>query len=461
MDYKRSPDYDYIDTESPEFIDEEDDDESIARKQSLNRQRNQDPIEWKNIIDVNPTLERECQQLFQELLDSGFDWRQVNSNGKNLAHVAVERNNLVVLKLLLDLGIDASLPDEHGQRPKHFVKSKDVFDLLPAADVNCLNSDGENVLMKYLKIPWHCDCDYELMQQMISAGLDVCHQSSSGDTALHLARSSRLMKLLLDAGADVNAQNLKGETPSHSAFKQRVNDAIEQRRLLFAHPDHDVFRCTKAGVSLLSELVQLSEADFGVLRPLIGEEKLTKLFATHCANPTAEGCSIMELTEQDDDNMYCLRKLLEAAELNADPASFRLWLSADDDGRRLIECGAHINNRSDKRPLDWSGYRVSGTDRLANHLAQLDVFVAAGINLEVTNVIGETALQWYGAMGDEGGDRTRNLARLLEAGANYRLLTTEGVRALEKTVFRSLYEWDEEKDEGILQQVFKPIYPMF
>lgn len=443
---KDPPDTHYKETAAPEFIDSDDDDESATVKRKLNIARTPPENQWKRIPDDDPVLEERYNEVFRSLLQIGFDVNYQNADGQNLAHIASERDNIPIMLTLIELGVNVSHADGNCNRPMHLVNSVEMFRVLPAVDIGCVNKQMKTPMLMYLNREEH---DEQLLRLFITAGSDIKQSNSDdGDQALHLVRHPEITKMLLDGGADVNARNHCGNTPALSVFERDHNMDVLQA--LFNHPDHDVFACNESGHSFVTYLVPISEEDFAVLRPAIGDEKLQQLYKMHCNCSTLYGYCLLSYNQQDDENLYSMQTLLDIPEFKIKPQTD--WFpSCSDPGRWLVECGSHMSQRHDKNPLDWQQ-----CPNPSDYLAQLNVFAAAGFNTELENRMNETALQCYSNQKeDHFRDDMRIVARLLMSGADYRRCSRiDGKPVLDDTVFSSLYEWDDEKGVGILHQVF-------
>lgn len=126
------------------------------------------------------------------LLEEDINLNIVFPNGKTPLSMAVEREALHIVKLLLAHGTDVNLPNEDGTVPLHIVTHPSVAGLL--------------------------------LEQ--GASLSVADQD--GNTPLHLAKNAAVAKFLLEKGADVKAINKYSFTPIEMAVADGRVDVFEE-----------------------------------------------------------------------------------------------------------------------------------------------------------------------------------------------------------------------------------------
>lgn len=165
---------------------------------------------------------------------------------------AARAGNLQVLRLLLDLGMDANGEDKHGQRALHnAAKNQDASQLLldHGADesVRCYGGTpaqwailGDDVAMAR----FHAERSRYLLDAVISGHVELAREllqedptrsrmrSPYGDTPLHLlpadpAWAEPLATTLLDAGAELDAMNDNGQTPLNRLRELGAYDAAD------------------------------------------------------------------------------------------------------------------------------------------------------------------------------------------------------------------------------------------
>jgi len=71
-----------------------------------------------NAVDGRTNIE-EIKGKMQLLIREGYDPKRLDTDGNNLLHVAVSKNNLELVKYLLDLGVPVNQKDQSGQTALH------------------------------------------------------------------------------------------------------------------------------------------------------------------------------------------------------------------------------------------------------------------------------------------------------------------------------------------------------
>ena len=155
--------------------------------------------------------------MIQLLLDAGVDvFLQNNLNITALIEAATE-GNLDIMTLLIDAGAAADAQGEDGGGETALMAAATAGNvdavrmLLDAgADPHLRNANGATALSMAALAG-----SAEIVRMLLDAGVDPNLQTNEGDTVLMLAASKgsiEVIRSLLDAGADPNLQNGDGET---------------------------------------------------------------------------------------------------------------------------------------------------------------------------------------------------------------------------------------------------------
>ncbi|KAJ8681224.1 hypothetical protein QAD02_017011 [Eretmocerus hayati] len=142
-------------------------------------------------------------------------------SGTSCLHLAVQKIDLKLTRMLLDAGAELNVFNKWGHTPLHVAVSKDlqIVKLLitRGADVNAVDADAPLSEGCY---PLHMAVRAgkgEAVEYLIENGADVDAPNLRAHTALHIAASKRLdlVELLIKGGANVNAFH---ENKKNSSF---------------------------------------------------------------------------------------------------------------------------------------------------------------------------------------------------------------------------------------------------
>jgi ankyrin repeat protein len=268
-------------------------------------------------------------EVARTLLDAGVPIR--TEGKKRPLALAVAKNSLPLLELLLKAGADPNARDQLGQTALHTAAMKDErSELLGAlvaagADVKVRDEDGKTPLLVAAE-----EKSVNNVKRLLEAGADPnVPELERGLYPLHHAiGNAPLLEALLAAGANPSPQDLARRTPLHSAIVG--NDVQGAQRLL------------QAGTNVNARN-QRGETPL-MLAAVRKDPTLTNLLLKAGANPNAlneEHLSALALAMRADAKESA--KLLVAA--GADPAS----------AQRSLDEDSHRVRQADSLPLRPSG----------------------------------------------------------------------------------------------------------
>lgn len=163
----------------------------------------------------DPILMGASLDIAQILINNGADINVKNSEGKTPLSIAIDNNNVDMVRLLLNHGAKINeITDRYTGRTEFFsamrVGSISLVELLlqKGANINALDSNGMPPLASAL---WYKRKD--IVELLINRGADVNILSKNGDTLLQgHSHNIDMFELLLKHGVNVNAKNKYGNT---------------------------------------------------------------------------------------------------------------------------------------------------------------------------------------------------------------------------------------------------------
>jgi ankyrin repeat protein len=183
---------------------------------------------------------------------------------------AIEINNIDAVRLLLDFGADVNnISGEEKETPLHVAADRGNAAILKllikkGAYVNRKNVYGNSVLHDMAE---RGNC--QMASQILKAGADVNAKNRSGKTALHLAvKDENLVQLLIDYGADATVCDDMGRLPLHYSALHGVKGTFE---ILIPRPD-DFHTKDKYGATALHLASENSEDNCLFMKYLIDLE---------------------------------------------------------------------------------------------------------------------------------------------------------------------------------------------
>ena len=193
-------------------------------------------------------------------------------------HIAVEKDNVDIVKLLLEKGASVEARTNKRNTPLHMCTSiptvnvllehgaclnasndrketllhqcvgggtldLEVYAIKHGASVNAFNIDGETALHQISGRAFNCE-NISSMQMLLKNGADLSIKDASFKTALHHASrysSAEAVKLLLDNGAELDAVDSAGNYPIHytvTNYNHTNDNYLEWLPLFCPTPQH-------------------------------------------------------------------------------------------------------------------------------------------------------------------------------------------------------------------------------
>lgn len=148
------------------------------------------------------------------------------SDGKTIIFDLIDQNNLELLKLIVNAGIDLNIMDGHSNTPLSYLIDKGleitnqrekeqflerlVFLLKFRIDVNTIDKDGRTVFHKAVMAD-----DLEIVEKLLTKKTNLNIKDKQGRTALHHTQwkgNYKIARLLIAAGANINEPDYAGFT---------------------------------------------------------------------------------------------------------------------------------------------------------------------------------------------------------------------------------------------------------
>lgn len=209
---------------------------------------------WEHEPLLFQTIYENQPDIAKLLIDAGADVNFKDKDGNSVLTLAVNRSEKIAEMLLnnKDININVQYPYDQST-PLHVAANKGNIKLVKlllskGANVNAVDKDGETPLREAAK-----GGNIDTVKYLIEKGADVNAKNKYGHTALMSARDTKTLKILLDAGANINAAtNGNGYTTlSYSArdgeidlvkflisAKANVNKGISTPLILAAQEGH-------------------------------------------------------------------------------------------------------------------------------------------------------------------------------------------------------------------------------
>lgn len=205
--------------------------------------------------------------ILKKLLDKGLEINGKDNNDDTPLHLMAAIADCESMRFLVENGADVQARNRLGETALHTLASSNEFDGFPDSlnflmemglDINQTDSSGKTALHHALMSK---DTDEKAIEELIKRGIQVNVKDSCGRTELYdaieevdshyspsdLDRRAAVIRLLANAGVDVNEGDMYGITPLHLAT---TRDDLE---ILVSLLDAgaDVTKKTKSGATVL------------------------------------------------------------------------------------------------------------------------------------------------------------------------------------------------------------------
>jgi hypothetical protein len=169
-------------------------------------------LDYGVIVSANPAM--------IDVVLSSIDLNKQDRNGNTIFHMAINRNKIDVLEMLLRIpGVDLNTPDRNGNTLLHTAIKENKTEIVkmllksPGIELNIEDDGGNTLLHRAIK-----ENDTEMVEMLLNAnGIRVNIKNRFGNTPLHRAikeNKTEIVKMLLKSpGINVNIKDNDGNTP--------------------------------------------------------------------------------------------------------------------------------------------------------------------------------------------------------------------------------------------------------
>ncbi len=176
--------------------------------------------------DMTPIMLAETLEIVKSLLQNGANPLVNDTNGQNLLHYAVSKENaLDLIPLYVSLGVNVNARDQEDNTPLSlaivYFEETNAFD---SQQVFVGNENNQSNDTKFKPNP------HKTLKTLVKSGADLNAFNQYGYTLLMdcvTQNNSNLVKLLLELGADKSIQNKYGQTAKDIAYKAGHRDIYQ------------------------------------------------------------------------------------------------------------------------------------------------------------------------------------------------------------------------------------------
>ncbi|XP_077298878.1 uncharacterized protein LOC143920063 [Arctopsyche grandis] len=170
------------------------------------------------ITQKNIEVYNELIQSYPQYLESKFE----GAFGENILHFAAKHNDVKIMEIFLNNGIDVNVLDTRKMTPIYYAienNSENALNFLlkSKADINNVDEDGETPLHCVINKGNKTLCKIILEE---NPKIDTCDKL--GRTAIHLAAKNQnedICEMVLEKKPEINVRDNSGKTPLHYAIE--------------------------------------------------------------------------------------------------------------------------------------------------------------------------------------------------------------------------------------------------
>jgi len=329
--------------------------------------------------------ERGNEALVRLLIDNRVDIKAKDDAGWTALHSAAKGGNKEVVRLLVEKGVDIKAKEDiYGETALHLAAergNKEVVQLLveKGADINAKDNNRWTVLHLAAE-----KGNEEVVRLLVEKGADIkAKEDIYRETALHLAAEGgnrEVVQLLVEKGADVKAKDDNGRTALHLAAQGGNKEVVR----LLVEKGADVNAKDKFGKTVLYSAAEG------------GNEEVVRLLVEKGADVNAKdnnGWTVLYLAAEGG-NEEVVRLLVEkGADINTKDKYGKTVLQLVAKGgnkevvRLLVEKGADVNAK------DEHGKTVLHSAAKGGNKEVVRLLVEKGVDIKAKeDIYGETAL---------------------------------------------------------------------
>jgi hypothetical protein len=137
------------------------------------------------------------------MIAQGVDVNEIDRGyySRTALHVAVERNNLKMVKILLNAGADLKIRDQYQNTPLMSINWSTTPEIIQTftqygADLNARNRSGQTALMNATRVG-----NIKAVQALLESGADVLIRDDFDNSALDMAYADNIKQILITYGA--------------------------------------------------------------------------------------------------------------------------------------------------------------------------------------------------------------------------------------------------------------------